>query len=341
MSNILITGGAGFIGINLIFYLFNKNPDSNIIIIDNHICSNLFFNKIYDELKEKYKEKINFLNMDICDGELLNTLFEKNSKIDHIYHLASIASPIIYKNKPFETLDTSYIGSRNIFEIAKHYKSKILIASTSEIYGDPQISPQNESYFGNVNCFGPRSCYDEGKRIMESLAFEYIRNYKLDIKIARIFNTYGPYMNIQDGRIIPSLIESFLLKKPIQIFNGGKQTRCFNYIDDTLNGLFTLMNSNINIPVNIGNNNEFTIIDCYLKIKDIFEKYYTQYDTNLEIKHGFSDENDPKIRQPDLNRAKELLNYQIQTDFELGIRKTIDYFIYYYQNKENDKNDLN
>ncbi len=339
MSNILITGGAGFIGINLIFYLFNKNPDSNIIIIDNHICSNLFFYKIYDELKEKYKEKINFLNMDICDGELLNTLFEKNIKIHQIYHLASIASPIIYKNKPFETLDTSYIGSRNIFEIAKHYNSKILIASTSEIYGDPQISPQNESYFGNVNCFGPRSCYDEGKRIMESLAFEYIRNYKLDVKIARIFNTYGPYMNIQDGRIIPSLIESFLLKKPIQIFNGGKQTRCFNYIDDTLNGLFTLMNSNINIPVNIGNNNEFTINDCYLKIKDIFEKYYTKYDTNLEIKHGFSDENDPKIRQPDLNRAKELLNYQIQTDFELGIRKTIDYFIYYYKNKENDKND--
>ncbi len=332
MTNIIITGGAGFIGINLTKYLLKNQQNTYILIIDNLICSNKFFDNIFKELKEKYGNRINFLNIDICDGSLLNTLFENNIQYQQIYHLASIASPIIYKKNPFETLDTSYIGSKNMFEIARHYNSKILIASTSEIYGDPQISPQNESYFGNVNCFGPRSCYDEGKRIMESLAYEYIRNYKIDVKIARIFNTYGPYMNIQDGRIIPSLIESFLLKKPIQIFNGGNQTRCFNFIDDTLFGLIQLMNSEHNIPINIGNNNEISIMECYLKIKNIFEKYYKEYDTQLTIEYGFSDENDPKIRQPDLNRASELLNYKIQTDFELGIRKTIDYFIYYYQN---------
>ncbi len=333
MNTFLITGGAGFIGINLVLHLFKINPQSNIIIVDNLICSNKFFINIYDELKEKHKEKIDFLQINICDNILYQTLINKYQKIDYIYHLASIASPIIYKKKPFETLDTSYIGSKNIFEIACHYNSKILIASTSEIYGDPQISPQNENYFGNVNCFGHRSCYDEGKRIMESLAFEYIKNYKLDVKIARIFNTYGPYMNIQDGRIIPSLIESFLLNKPIQIFNGGNQTRCFNFVDDTIHGLILLMNSEYNIPINIGNNNEFTINECYLKIKNIFEKYYLDYNSNLPIEKGFSDENDPKIRQPDLTRAQNLLNYQIQTDFELGIKKTIDYFINFYQNK--------
>ncbi len=331
MNNILITGGAGFIGINLVYYLLKNQENTKILIIDNLICSNKFFDNIFKELKEKYNERIDFLNIDICDGSLLNILFDKNIQFKEIYHFASIASPIFYKQKPFETLDTSYIGSRNIFEIARHFNSKILIASTSEIYGDPELSPQNESYFGNVNCFGPRSCYDEGKRIMESLAYEYIRNCKLDVKIARIFNTYGPYMNIQDGRIIPSLIESFLLKKPIQIFNGGNQTRCFNFIDDTLFGLIQLMNSEHNIPINIGNNNEISIMECYLKIKNIFEKYYKEYDTQLTIQYGFSDENDPKIRQPDLNRATELLNYKIQTDFELGIRKTIDYFIYYYK----------
>ncbi len=333
IKNIIITGGAGFIGINLINYIFNKNPESNIIIIDNHTCSNIFFNEILNKLKKIYKEKIIFFNMDICDKELLNILLYHNIHIHQIYHLASIASPIIYKQKPFETLDTSYNGSKNIFEIAKHFNSIVLIASTSEIYGDPNNSPQNESYFGNVNCFGHRSCYDEGKRIMETLAFEYIRNFNLDIRIARIFNTYGPYMNLNDGRIIPSLIDSFLLKKPIQIFNGGKQTRCFNYIDDTLNGLYNLMeNKNkINIPVNIGNDNEYNIIDTYYNIKSIFEKYYPNYDTNLPIIEGFSDENDPKIRKPDLTRAKELLDYQIKTNFEDGIRKTIDYFINFYQ----------
>ncbi len=329
MYTVLITGGAGFIGINLIKKLL-ENPDNFIIVIDNGISSNRFFN---DFLKV-HEKRVEFWKKDICDRDLNEMIQNQFSRIDEIYHLASIASPIFYKKYPIETLDVSYIGSKNIFELALYYKCKILIASTSEVYGDPSISPQIETYFGNVNSFGPRSCYDEGKRVMEALAFTYQKHYQVDVKIARIFNTYGPYMNIFDGRIIPSLIESFIQHKPIQIYNGGKQTRSFNYIDDTLKGLMDLMKSDVMIPVNIGNDNEVSIIDTYLMIKKIIEERYPQYGTDLEIEYGFSDENDPKVRRPDLTRAKELLDYKIQTSFEEGICQTIDYFIEYFTKTE-------
>lgn len=326
MNHFIITGGAGFIGMNLIIKLL-ENPENHILVIDNGISSNRFFQ---DFLKSNEK-RVEFWNKDICDRDLNEMIQNQYSSIHQIYHLASIASPIFYKKYPLETLDVSYIGSKNIFELALFYKCKILIASTSEVYGDPAFSPQIETYFGNVNSFGPRSCYDEGKRVMEALAFTYQKHYHVDVKIARIFNTYGPYMNIFDGRIIPSLIESFILHKPIQIFNGGKQTRSFNYIDDTLKGLMDLMESDILIPVNIGNDVEVSIIDTYFIIKKIFEEKYPQYSTDLEIEYGFSDENDPKVRKPDLTRARELLNYQINTTFEKGICNTIDYFIEYFQ----------
>ncbi len=340
--NVLVTGGAGFIGINLVNYLLDdKNVNYKIIIVDNMICSNSFFGEILNEWYQEFPDRVDFYPYNISKPDFVELIKTNYEHIDEIYHLASIASPIIYKKNPFETLDVSYLGSKHVFELTNHYKNndnktcKTLIASTSEIYGDPSISPQPETYFGNVNCYGFRSCYDEGKRIMETLAFEYQKEYGCDIKIARIFNTYGPFMNIKDGRIIPSLIESFLCEKPIQIFNGGKQTRCFNYIDDTLNGLINLMNSQHYQPVNIGNDTEYSIIETYEKMKDIFETKYSHLGkrTDLEIEWGTSDENDPKIRQPDLKRAKEWIQYEITTPFEEGVCKTIDYFIHYFEQK--------
>ena len=338
MKHILITGAAGFIGINLVKKLLKENETNEIknkiIMIDNFICSNKYFENIYKTMKDENENYLEFMNLDICieKPELFINLFKnKYEIIDEIYHLASIASPIIYKKYPLETLDTSYIGSKNIFELGLYYKSKILITSTSEVYGDPLISPQNEDYFGNVNCYGPRSCYDEGKRVMETLAYVYQKYYNLDIKIIRIFNTYGPYMNIQDGRIIPSLIESYLCNKPIKIFNGGRQTRSYNYIDDTLEGMFKLMKSDIKTPVNIGNDKEISIIETYEIMKKIIKERYSEYYKELEIEYSISDENDPKIRRPDLQKSKELLDYEPKTTLEEGLCKTIDYFIEYHK----------
>jgi len=329
MRHILITGGAGFIGINLTEKLF-QNPQNIVIIIDNHICSNKYYEEISNQWKDEYKERYFHFEKDICNLDFVESVKNAFPQIDEIYHLASIASPIFYKMYPHQTLDVGYTGSKHVFELAKHYSCKILIASTSEVYGDPEISPQVESYFGNVNCFGPRSCYDESKRVMETLGYVYRKYENIDVKVARIFNTYGPYMNIHDGRIVPSLIDSFLNGGKIKIFNGGKQTRSFNYIDDTLDGLMRLMGSDIEIPVNIGNDREISIWDTYQCFKEIFEKKYEGYKTDNEIEYGFSDENDPKIRQPDLRRARELLGYEIKTEMEEGFCKTIDYFIEYF-----------
>jgi UDP-glucuronate decarboxylase len=326
-KTILVTGGAGFIGIHLVNRLLKDKEVEKVIIVDNKICSNLHFDTILKRWKEEFCDKIDFIEMDISSPKFYEEICITYEKIHEIYHLASIASPIFYKKHPLRTLDTSYLGSKNVFHLTKCFKSKCLIASTSEVYGDPEKAPQSEDYFGNVNCYGYRSCYDEGKRIMETLAFEYQKEYKCDIKIARIFNTYGPYMNIEDGRIIPSLIQSFLKKTPIQIFNGGNQTRCFNYIDDTLDGLFAFMKSEYKEPVNIGNDKEYTIWETYEKMKDIFMNDFPQYYEELPVEMGFSDKDDPKIRCPDLKRAKEILQYEIKTPFELGIHKTIQYFI--------------
>ncbi len=336
---IYITGGLGFIGINLIFKLL-ENPLNLIFVLDNEVYGSR--QKVLQKcgLMKHKRVKISYVN--ICDT---NELFENIqldleniqidlsifhlNKIDEIYHLAGIASPIWYKIYPEETLDVSYIGTKNIFNIAKKYNSKVLICSSSEVYGDPEHSPQSETYFGNVNCYGERSCYDEGKRIMESLAYTFQRKYNLDIKIVRIFNTYGPYMNIDDGRVIPSFIKSYLQNKPIKIFNNGTQTRSFNYVDDTINGMIQLMASNVIEPINIGNDNEISILHFYEIIKTIMEAHFPQYNKKKEIIYGISDKDDPKLRKADLTKAKTLLNYESKTNLEHGLIKTINYFIDY------------
>lgn len=325
MKHILITGGLGFVGVNLILRLLKDN-NNFIIIVDNELYGsrkNIITKNGFDK-----NHNIRILYIDICKDEFINEIL-LYEKIDEIYHLAAIASPIWYKIYAEETLDVSYIGTKNVFTIGKHFDSNILICSSSEVYGDAQISPQNETYFGNTNSYGERSCYDEGKRIMESLAYTYQKKYNMKIHIVRIFNTYGPYMNIEDGRVIPSFIKSYLLHLPIKIFNNGTQTRCFNYIDDTLNGILSLINSNIYEPLNIGNDREITINEFYEISKDVMKNKFSNYYTELDIENGFSDNDDPKVRKPDLTKAYDLLNYEIKTKLEDGLEKTIQYFIDY------------
>jgi UDP-glucuronate decarboxylase len=323
MKSILITGGLGFVGINLVLRL-SKDENNKIIIVDNELYGSR--KKIIEKSGIHKNENIKIINMDICKNEFITEML-LYEKIDEIYHLAAIASPIWYKIYAEETLDVSYIGTKNVFIIGKHFDSNILICSSSEVYGDAQISPQNELYFGNTNSYGERSCYDEGKRIMESLAYTYQKKYNMKIHIIRIFNTYGPYMNIEDGRVIPSFIKSYLKHLPIQIFNHGTQTRCFNYIDDTLNGMINLMNSDVYTPVNIGNNREITISYLYEIFKKIMKDKFVEYDMDLKIMYGTSDEDDPKVRKPDLTKAQNLLHYEIKTKLEDGLEKTIQYFI--------------
>ncbi len=329
---IYITGGLGFIGINLIFKLL-EDPDNIIFVIDNEVYGSR--QKILQKNGLINHPRVNISYLNICDKSKLFENIETQlalynlNKIDEIYHLAGIASPIWYKIYPEETLDVSYIGTKNIFNISQKYKCKVLICSSSEVYGDPAISPQCESYFGNVNSYGERSCYDEGKRIMESLALTFQRKYNLDIKIIRIFNTYGPYMNIDDGRVIPSFIKSYLQDLPIKIFNNGTQTRSFNYIDDTINGMISLMKSVVIEPVNIGNDNEISILEFYEIMQKIIKKDFPQYDKKMNVIYSISDNDDPKLRRADLTKAKALLNYEIKTKLKDGLIKTIQYFIDY------------
>ncbi len=321
MKTILIAGGLGFIGINLILRLL-KDEENFIIVVDNQLYGSREKEIKKSKILESGRVKIEYRN--ICDRSWVEEVC-KYEKIDKIYHLAAIASPIWYKQYPQETLDVSYIGTQNLFEIGRKYDAKVLICSSSEVYGDPHISPQHEEYFGNTNPYGERSCYDEGKRIMETLAYTYQKKYQMKIHIIRIFNTYGPYMNIEDGRVIPSFIRSYLNQLPIQIFNNGTQTRAFNYIDDTLNGMEALMNSEVYTPINIGNTCEISIMEFYLRFIEVLQVHFDDYKP-FEITYGFSDHDDPKVRKPDLTKARELLKYEIKTTLEEGLRKTIAYF---------------
>lgn len=269
---------------------------------------------------------------------MLNDLTEKNIKtINEIYHLASLASPPFYKKYPIDTMDVGYIGTKLMLEIAKRYNAKLLFSSTSEVYGDPSISPQNENYYGNVNSFGARSSYDESKRIAEALCYTYIKEYKLDVKIARIFNSYGPEMMLNDGRIITEVIRHLMNNTTLTIYGDGQQTRSCCYIDDTVDMLVRLMASDTNTPVNIGNDKELTVND----IINIIEKVYNEYIDSLDIGWGYDEnqeklsikkeyvpltQNDPLQRKPCLKMNKQVLGETKYTSFEEGILNTIKYF---------------
>lgn len=305
MKTILITGGCGFIGSNLCNFLLHKN--NKIICVDN-----LFSGKM-----ENIKSFMNNNNFTFIYHNIIEPL-HIDSEIDEIYHLACPASPPVYQIDPIYTLKTNFIGTINLLELARIKSSKILLASTSEIYGEPEISPQPETYRGNVNTIGIRSCYDEGKRIAETLFMDYNKKYKVNTRIVRIFNTYGPNMDKHDGRVVTNFINQILNNESITIYGDGTQTRSFQYIDDLLNGIIKLMDSEYIYPINIGNPHEITVKQlAYILIELI--------DCESKIIYKSLPLDDPTNRKPDITMAKKILDWEPNVDLKTGLIKTIEY----------------
>jgi UDP-glucuronate decarboxylase len=306
--NILVTGGAGFIGSNLCDRLVQKGH--HVICVDSLVSGE--FNNIQPLLNHPHFE---FIQHDVRDPLTIR------GPIDRIYNLACPASPPHYQRDPIATLRTCVLGAYHVLELAKQKDARVLQASTSEIYGDPDIHPQPEAYVGHVNPIGPRACYDEGKRCAETLFFDYRRVYELPIKVARIFNTYGPRMLENDGRVISNFIVQALREKPITIYGDGSQTRSFCYIDDLLSGLELLMESAVDVtgPCNLGNPHE-------MRVRDIAEMILEKTGSHSKIEYQPLPQDDPKRRQPTISRALELLGWRPRVAIEKGLRATIDYF---------------
>ncbi len=308
MKTILVTGGAGFLGSHLCEYLLEKGE--KVVCVDN-----LFTGKEENVTRLIDNPNFSFINHDIIEPFYLDGI-----KIDQIYNLACPASPIHYQYNPVRTIKANTIGVINVLGIAKKHKARILQASTSEIYGDPLEHPQKESYRGNVNTIGPRSCYDEGKRVAETLFFDYHRQHGLEIRVARIFNTYGPRMYKEDGRVVSNFIVQALKNKPITIYGDGSQTRSFCYVSDLIEGIYKLMNKeDFTGPVNIGSSKEFTIIELANLIIKITNSKSTVVFKNLP-------EDDPKKRKPDITMARKVLRWEPKIDLETGLKKTVVFF---------------
>ena len=302
---ILVTGGTGFIGSQLCEKLLNQ--DHYVICLDNNFTGSM------DNIKHlRYNPNFEFIRHDITNNILIEA--------DQIYHLACPASPKDYQFNSIKTIKTNILGTLNMLGMAKRTKSRVLLTSTSEVYGNPLISPQNEEYWGNVNPIGPRSCYDEGKRLAETLMMEYHKNCGVDIRIARIFNTYGPKLNKNDGRVVSNFINQALENKDITIYGDGSQTRSFCYVDDMIDGLITLMNNEKTIgPVNLGNPNELNMLD-------LAEKVINLTGSKSKIIKLDLPKDDPERRCPDISKAIKYLGWKPTTILEDGLKKTIEYF---------------
>lgn len=303
---ILLTGGAGFIGSHLCDALLERGH--LVTCVDNLLTGDV--KNIRHLLKEK---RFDFVKQDVARP------LKVQGRIDFILHFASPASPVDYMNYPLETLEVGSTGTRNLLELAKKKKARFLLASTSEVYGDPAVSPQNESYFGNVNSVGPRSVYDESKRFSEALTSAYRREKLVDAKIIRIFNTYGPRMKLDDGRVVPNFIKQALTGQPLTVYGDGKQTRSFCYVSDLVEGVYKLMYSKISEPLNLGNPNEIRIIDFATKIIKLT-------DSRSKITYKPLPADDPKQRCPDIGRAKKELGWEPKVALEEGLKRTIEYF---------------
>ena len=304
--NILITGGAGFLGSHLCDALIEKGHD--ILCVDNFFTGN----------KSNISHLLTNPNFTLIRHDVTFPLYVE---VDQIYNLACPASPIHYQFDPVQTTKTSVHGAINMLGLAKRLKARILQASTSEVYGDPEIHPQTEEYWGRVNPIGIRSCYDEGKRCAETLFFDYHRQHGVDIRVARIFNTYGPRMHPNDGRVVSNFIVQALNNKPITIYGDGSQTRSFCYVDDLITGMIKLMESHKSItgPVNMGNPSEFTMIE-------LAELVIQLTSSRSKLKFKPLPEDDPKQRQPNISLAKSKLNWSPKVSLEEGLNKTITYF---------------
>jgi len=304
---ILVTGGAGFIGSHLCKFLLEENGDE-VICLDNFFTGK----------KKNIENLIKNPNFKVISHDIINPL-KPIGNVNQVYNLACPASPIHYQFDPIETIKTNTLGVINILEFVKSNGASVLQASTSEVYGDPLEHPQKETYKGNVNTIGPRACYDEGKRVAETLFMDYHRKFKLPIRIARIFNTYGPNMDGDDGRVISNFIMQSLENKPITIYGNGDQTRSFCYVDNLIKGLYKVMNSNHMLPINLGNPKEYTILELAKKIIKLTG-------SKSEIIYKDLPEDDPIRRKPDISLAKDLLDWNPMINLEEGLKKTIEYF---------------
>lgn len=305
-KRILVTGGAGFLGSHLCERLVDEGA--------HVICADNFFTGTHQNIDHlKARPNFELIRHDVC--------FPLYIEVDEIYNLACPASPIHYQRDPVQTTKTSVVGAVNMLGLAKRVKAKIFQASTSECYGDPTVHPQPESYWGNVNPIGIRSCYDEGKRCAETLFFDYWRQHKLRIKVARIFNTYGPRMHPNDGRVVSSFIVQALQGQDITVFGDGQQTRSFCYVDDLVESFVRLMNTGDDVtgPINVGNPGEFTILE-------LAEKVVEMTGSRSKIVRLPLPSDDPKQRRPDIGLAQTVLDWQPQIALEAGLNKTISYF---------------
>ncbi|KAF7457901.1 SDR family oxidoreductase [Cryptosporidium felis] len=308
-KTVLVTGGSGFIGSHLVEYLLEKGY--YVISLDS-----FFSGSVRNSNRFKNNPRFEMIRHDVIDPIRL--------EVDEIYHFSCPASPVQYQKNPIYTLKTCFIGTNNILDLAKRTNSRVVFASTSEVYGDPLVHPQKESYFGNVNTIGTRSCYDEGKRVAETLCMEYYRTHGVDVRVARIFNTYGPRMLLNDGRVVSNFILSSLRGLDLPIYGDGSQTRCFCYVTDMVDAIYRLMkldreNLVDNMPINLGNCAEISILELGEIVRKLIDP---------SIKYSFREypSDDPKKRKPDISRAKQILNWEPKVDIETGLKATIEDF---------------
>jgi UDP-glucuronate decarboxylase len=306
MKRILVTGGAGFLGSHLCERLLDEGNE--ILCVDN----------FYTGRRDNIKHLLNNPNFELLRHDITMPLYVE---VDQIYNLASPASPVHYQRDPVQTTKTNFLGAINLLGLAKRLRVPILQASTSEVYGDPEVHPQTEEYWGRVNPIGIRSCYDEGKRAAETLFFDYHRQHKVDIKVMRIFNTYGPRMDPLDGRVVSNFIVQALQGKDITIYGDGNQTRSFCFVSDLIEGMILFMNSDKSItgPINIGNPGEFTM-------NELAEAVIKETRSNSQVIHLPLPSDDPRQRQPDITKARNLLGWEPKIALNEGLKKSIPYF---------------
>ena len=300
----LVSGGAGFLGSHLIDRLMKKNE--KVICLDNYFTGD----------KLNISKWLNHPNLEVIRHDVTEPI---QLEVDKIWHLACPASPVHYQANPIKTSKTIFLGTYNMLGLARRVGADFLLASTSEIYGDPEVNPQNEEYKGSVNTTGIRSCYDEGKRIAETLCSDYRRIHKINTKIIRIFNTYGPRMRSDDGRVVSNFIVQALQGNPLTIYGNGNQTRSFCYVDDLIEGMLKLMDSDINNPINIGNPEQFTILELAKKVRELINP-------KLDFIYKSLPEDDPLQRKPDITKAINKLEWYPKISFEEGIKLTINWF---------------
>ncbi len=305
MPTALVTGGAGFLGSHLCDHLIER--DFRVICVDNLDTGSL------QNVEHLRGDTFTFINQDVTEHLVID------EPLDFVYHLASPASPIDYARLPLHTLKVGAYGTHNALGVAKFKRARFLVSSTSEVYGDPQVHPQPETYWGNVNPIGPRGVYDEAKRYAEAMTMAYHRQQGVDTAIARIFNTYGPRMRPNDGRAVPTFVTQAIEGKPLTVFGDGSQTRSFCYVDDLIRGLVALAESGEHLPVNLGNPNEFTM-------NELAETVIKVTGSKSEIVHEALPVDDPQVRQPDITRARQLLGWEPEVELEEGLRRMLGTF---------------